>query len=206
MASEWLTLWAVVTVVLVMVLWMRAQQNRIVRSFRLRSNAYRNQQQDLSDLGYQDSSCRDAPNQSWPDMPGEVEEDYHSDLTAPEPEIEPVSETAFSGEVIFVVDPDQGWCMGDCVAVLLELGLRLSEDGILRRIDSAGQSRFCVASACEPGRLEPDSDQMVPGVVFLCQASHEVAVALADMLRTAQALQQHMGGTLLDGDKIPLDL
>lgn len=103
---------------------------------------------------------------------------------------------------------DETFSGGQLIAAMRAQDLQFGQMGIFHRLDAAsGEVAFSVASAVEPGSfdLERIEDCASPGLVAFLQLPSRVDAeeALDDMMRTAQAMADDLGGKLLDKDRQP---
>ena len=127
-----------------------------------------------------------------------------------EPEAEPANaDVADDLLVIHLLAPAGATFGGDeLVCALRAQDLRFGEMDIFHRIDAAtGKAVFSVARAVEPGSFDLTRIESCasPGVIaFLRLSSHDDArPALEDMISTAEAIADDLGGELFDGNRKP---
>ncbi len=99
----------------------------------------------------------------------------------------------------------------DLVRVLQSSGLRLTEQGVLRRGLDTGQGTvalFTAANIVEPGTFDPDSLETAttPGIALIMQlpGPFDGLATFEQMLTTAQRTAEQLGGVVLDGRRCDL--
>lgn len=108
-------------------------------------------------------------------------------------------------------DPDKPYRGYELLQALLSCGLRYGKQGIFHRQEQivGGAVLFSVASAVEPGifDLPKISSFSTPGLTLFTEISKvsKPAEVFSLMLKTAQDLTRHLGGTILDANRQPLN-